>query len=235
MEKLSGVNIIITCEHAGIEVPEKYAGLFEAKQEVLYSHRGWDPGALDMATLLSAKLEASLFKYPYTRLLIEPNRSLGHPKLFSEFSKNLPQQAKDELIKNYYLKYRMMVKNEISKLILTDLPVAHLSIHSFTPVLEGKTRDVDIGILYDPGRNEERHYSGILKRVLKKNMPDIIVKMNQPYKGISDGFTTALRKCFTDDCYLGIELEITQRLMLKNLDDLSELIAFSVKEAFSDR
>ncbi len=232
MEKPLEVEIILTCEHAANVVPEKYARLFEGKQDVLHSHRGWDPGALELAVLLSAGLNVPLYTYPYTRLLIEPNRSLGHPKLYSEFSKILTRHDKDELIQRYYIPYREKIKSEISKRIKCNVCILHISIHTFTPVLGGIIRNVDIGILYDPARKEERNYSGILKRVLKKKLPGTIIKMNQPYKGISDGFTTALRKCFTETNYLGIELEINQKLLLNNTDELSGVIVSSVKEIF---
>jgi predicted N-formylglutamate amidohydrolase len=37
--------------------------------------------------------------------------------------------------------------------------------------------------------------------------------MNFPYSGRSDSHTTALRRRFSKDVYLGIELEINQRLL----------------------
>jgi len=231
MEKLSEVKIIITCEHAGKEVPGKYRELFAGHDEVINSHRGWDPGALELAKHISAALGVTFFAFPYTRLLIEPNRSIGHPKLFSEFSRKLPGDEKDELIRSFYLPYRNKVQTEISTLIKKNGPVLHLSIHSFTPVLSGVTRDVDIGILYDPGRKTEKFVAGELKRSLKRKSDGFKIRMNQPYKGASDGFTTVLRKQFSEENYLGIELEVNQGLLLNKAVEISGLLTASIVES----
>ena len=231
MEKLSRVNVIITCEHAGKEIPENYRALFAGFQDVVNSHRGWDPGTLELAKSISAKLDAPLFVYPYTRLLVEPNRSEGHPKLFSEFSKILPKKVKEDLLKEFYHPYRNKIITEISKLIKQKSPVLHLSIHSFTPVFDGKTRNIDIGILYDPGQKTEKFVAGILKKSLKRKSPGLKIRMNQPYKGKSDGFTTALRKRFDKKNYLGIEIEVNQKLLPDKTIELSGLLTASMNES----
>jgi hypothetical protein len=43
--------------------------------------------------------------------------------------------------------------------------------------------------------------------------PGLRVRRNYPYRGVADGFTTALRRRFPADLYLGIELEVNQRLL----------------------
>jgi predicted N-formylglutamate amidohydrolase len=75
--------ILITCEHGGHKVPLAWRHLFASRQETLQSHRGWDPGALALARQFAARMEATLFSSLVTRLLVELNRSLHHPGLFS--------------------------------------------------------------------------------------------------------------------------------------------------------
>jgi predicted N-formylglutamate amidohydrolase len=55
---------IITCEHASNRLPEKWAHLFEGAQDVLETHRGWDPGAIQIARVDSDRLGAKLFVFP---------------------------------------------------------------------------------------------------------------------------------------------------------------------------
>jgi len=74
--------LLISCEHAGNEVPDSYSTLFSDANEVLESHRGWDPGALEVAQFLVDQLQVQSFLMPVTRLLIEMNRSLDNPQLF---------------------------------------------------------------------------------------------------------------------------------------------------------
>lgn len=215
MEHLFSPEWIISCEHAGNLIPEQYEQYFWDADKILKSHRGWDPGAFQLAEFLSRKTGAQLFSYPYTRLFIDTNRSIGNPKLFSEFSRILINTEKQKVIEAYYLPYRNEVTESIRQKLKQKGTVIHISIHSFTPVLNGKKRDFEIGLLYDPSRILEKNVSRLWKSIIHKSYPDLRVRMNQPYKGVSDGFTTCLRKVFDLKSYLGIELEINQQLVFQ--------------------
>lgn len=209
------MEILLTCEHATNSIPEIFTGLFKNAAQVLESHRGWDPGALTIAGRLSADWNAPLFSYPWTRLLIEPNRSLHHPKLFSEFSGDLSDDQKNELISREYLPYRDKVKSRIRSGISGSRHILHISVHSFTPVMNGKKREVDIGLLFDPSRAREKNLCEQWKEKINKQMPELSVRFNQPYLGTDDGFITELRHTFSEDNYLGVELEINQLICQK--------------------
>jgi predicted N-formylglutamate amidohydrolase len=89
--------------------------------------------------------------------------------------------------------------------------VIHISCHSFAPEMDGKPRDADIGLLYDPGRPAE---AGLCRRwriALKEYAAALRARMNYPYTGRADGFTVYLRRRFPAANYLGIELEINQK------------------------
>ncbi len=88
----------------------------------------------------------------------------------------------------------------------------HISVHSFTPVLRGVRRSADIGLLYDSRRILEKELVKSWLWTLSLESPHR-VRRNYPYLGRSDGFTTALRRQFPAARYLGIELEINQRLL----------------------
>jgi predicted N-formylglutamate amidohydrolase len=200
---------IITCEHAGNTVPDLYANLFTGAGEILASHRGWDPGARDMAVALAEDLSAPLFLCETTRLLIEANRSAGHEQLYSEYTRHLSDADKQMLFANFYRPYREAVERTIASL---PTPVLHLSIHSFTPLWNGKERTVDIGLLFDPARQLENRFCTAWRDLLKKHTA-LRVEFNEPYQGIDDGFTTYLRTVFTDDAYGGIEVEVNQKFV----------------------
>jgi predicted N-formylglutamate amidohydrolase len=201
---------IITCEHAGHEVPEQYEKNFRAQSEILQSHRGWDAGAFQVAEFFSEYLSAPLYATHTTRLLVEANRSLDNPQLFSEFTKALPKADLKEILEQYYFPYRNAVEEDIT---VMNKPVIHLSFHSFTPVLHSIERQVDVGLLFDPARNLENHICEAWFRNLCMALPDKMIKLNEPYQGTDDGFTTYLRKRFPDDMYAGIEIEINQKFV----------------------
>ncbi|MGE0771529.1 MAG: N-formylglutamate amidohydrolase [Cyclobacteriaceae bacterium] len=202
--------LIITCEHAGNQVPPYWEGLFKEYREVLQSHQGWDPGAWPIAQAISAAAGAPLFGCHTTRLLIEPNRSIDNPQLFSRFSDSLSEEEKTKLINQIYLPYRQQVKTAIDQLAK---PVLHLSVHTFTPVWKGTPRTVDIGLLFDPTRNLEADISARMRRKLQMELPDLSIRFNEPYLGIDDGFTTYLRKQFSNERYAGVEIEVKQSLI----------------------
>ncbi|WP_340104061.1 N-formylglutamate amidohydrolase [Rhodohalobacter sp. 8-1] len=210
MESYSSHKFIITCEHASNRVPDKYAHLFTDAKEVLSSHRGWDPGAIVLAYTIYKAVRAPILSHPISRLLIEPNRSLHHPRLFSEFSKHLSNPEKENLINTYYLPYRKRAEEIIAATFTPTQQVIHLGIHTFTPTLNETVRNFDIGLLYDPSRSAEKEFCKRWKQSLVRENTSLKIKMNQPYQGKSDGFTTYLRRRLGDH-YLGIELEVNQR------------------------
>jgi len=204
------LQVVISCEHASNEVPVAYQALFQEAKADLNSHKGWDPGSLNIARYLGNQLHVKPFIYPYTRLLIEVNRSLDSDQLFSAYSKGLAMHEKDLLVHDYYQPYRDKVEAEIESLTKQG-PVLHLGIHTFEPFWNGQHREVEVGILFDPDRVYERRYAQLFREQLAGSR--FISRENEPYLGISDGFTTYLRTRFEEIRYLGIEIEVSQGLL----------------------
>jgi predicted N-formylglutamate amidohydrolase len=208
------MKIILTCEHGGNEIPKKYATYFKNREAVLKTHRGFDLGALDVFKHLKSLAEASFFSKT-SRLLIELNRSLHHKNLFSEFSKSLSKEEKLEVIKEY-TSYRNSVENAVQQLIYNKETVVHISVHSFTPVLNSAERNCDIGLLFDSRKTKEKEFCKLLKSEIIRKESTLKVRYNYPYLGKADGFTTSLRKQFPEN-YLGIEIEINQKFSNTNI------------------
>ena len=79
------------------------------------------------------------------------------------------------------------------------------------PILNGVTRTVDVGLLFDPSRKNETEFCRRYAEALEQYLPTMSIQFNAPYKGIDDGFPTYLRTVFPDECYIGIEVEINQK------------------------
>jgi predicted N-formylglutamate amidohydrolase len=226
---MSRRRLLITCEHAGNEIPENYKYIFKNADEDIKSHRGWDPGASIVASATGAALSLPVYLHSTTRLLVEANRSLKSPNLFSEYGKALQPSVKAFILDKYYHPYRNAVTEAISKSIENHFEVAHFSIHSFTPIWEGSKRTTDIGILFDPDRKPEAKLALQLQEKLKSLAPLLTIDMNEPYKGTADGFTTHLRTQFGVKSYSGIEIEINQRFYFNK--ELAS-INFLIQQAF---
>jgi predicted N-formylglutamate amidohydrolase len=201
---------VVSCEHAGNSIPDEYQHLFVGHEEVLASHRGWDPGAWEVAHHLASSLSVVPHKNLITRLLIEVNRSVGNTEVFSTFTDCLSSIEKKALMELIYLPYRSKIEREISEV---QDSVVHLSIHSFVPEWKGAVRPVEIGLLFDPARREETSFCDELKYLLEKHLRKFRIVYNEPYKGVDDGLTTYLRTRFSDSKYRGIEIELNQGLV----------------------
>ena len=143
---------IITCEHGGNRVPAPYRLLFRGQRALLDSHRGYDPGSLVMATALASAFAAPLVASTVSRLLIDLNRSIGHPQLFSAATRGAPAETRVQIVDKHYRPYRVQVERLVRQAIARGHRVIHISSHSFTAELDGKVRGTDVGLLYHPGR-----------------------------------------------------------------------------------
>ena len=200
---------IFTCEHGGNRIPRQYQHLFKGQARILQSHRGWDPGALQLARACARDCSVPLYFSQVSRLLVDLNRSARHRALFSGATRQLDSGEKRGICEQYYFPYRNRVETAIRDEPLR--PVIHLAFHTFTPELNGVVRKGDIGLLYDPARAAEKEFCMGLQAVLRQVFPSLAVRRNYPYRGSADGLTTCLRKRFPARAYLGIELEINQK------------------------
>lgn len=203
--------LLITCEHGGNSVPARYAPLFLGSGSLLHTHRGWDPGALLLARELAAELRAPLVQATTTRLLVDLNRSIGHPDLFSLITRNCGAAEKARILFMYYYPFRRRVDARIAAAARNGRRVVHISVHSFAPRLSGEVRRADIGLLYDPARRPERAFSRRLRATLNSADPSLVVRRNYPYRGAADGLATHLRRHYPARLYAGIELEVNQK------------------------
>lgn len=233
---VSATQYLVTCEHGGNQVPAAYADLFQGHEALLNSHRGHDPGALTLARELAAALQAPLVYSTVSRLLVELNRSPGHPRLFSDLMRHQPESVKQAILDQYYQPYRMQVEEKVQSAIENQHRIIHISSHSFTPELDGNIRNADIGLLYDPSRAKERKLCLHWQKALSQALPKVRVRRNYPYTGTSDGMCTFLRKYFSGDYYLGIELEVNQKYVVQDGADWQRLrsgIVESLMQALS--
>ena len=203
--------VLVTCEHGGNRIPRAYARHFAGHEAELASHEGHDTGALELARDLQRRFHAHLVYSTTSRLLVELNRSPGHPRLYSRITRPLPRAARHDLYMRYYLPYRKEVEASVADGLRRCRTVVHVSSHSFTPVLDGERRRADVGLLYDPSRPRELAFCLAWQAALRETLPALAVRRNYPYRGTADGLTTHLRRRFPRDRYIGVEIEVNQK------------------------
>jgi predicted N-formylglutamate amidohydrolase len=220
--------LLLTCEHGGNRIPPRYRGLFQHAEPELRSHRGYDIGALTLARRLQRTLHAPLIASVTSRLLVDLNRSLHHPDLFSDRTRQLNDTERAKIIDRFYRPHRERVEVTIAHWIRQRRTVLHLSIHSFTPRLRGVTRHADVGLLYDPGRAVEHILCQQWRSTLRE-ISGLRVRRNYPYRGNADGLTTYLRQRFPSG-YLGLELEVSNRLLdARRAQQTGQIISTSLR------
>lgn len=213
---MNTTSLVLTCEHAGNEIPEKYKDLFFGYEDILSTHRGYDLGVLSLAEYFARNLKVKLYKTKTTRLLVDTNRSLWRRTLFSEITRHLSKQQKETILTEYYYPHRKTITEQIKAEIQKGQKVLHIAFHSFTPFLNSKERTAELGFLYNPERKNEKEISRSWKKEMKKLLPDWRLHFNYPYRGKPDGLTAHFRKMFPDEKYLGVELEVNQKFVSKD-------------------
>jgi predicted N-formylglutamate amidohydrolase len=148
-----------------------------------------------------------------TRLLVDLNRSPHHPRVFSEWTRSLDRTGRAGLLASHHTPHRQHLAEAVGDVVAGGERLIHLGVHTFTPVLDGVARRADVALLYDPARPGERALCAGWAAALARRLPALAVRRNQPYRGATDGLTTWLRGLYPDAGYLGIEIEVNQRLL----------------------
>ncbi len=227
---------VITCEHGGNRIPAAYRSHFTQHKALLATHRGYDIGALTVAKDLARAFRAPLVTSTVSRLLVDLNRSIAHPRVFSSATRLAPASLRASIVEQHYLPYREQVETLVAQAVSSGQRVIHISSHSFTPELDGKLRTADLGLLYDPARQGEVSLCSRWKASLGDRAPELRVRRNYPYAGKGDGLTRHLRRRFSPRMYVGVELEVNQRIVLDAGAPwiaLRRMLVDSLREAFA--
>jgi predicted N-formylglutamate amidohydrolase len=200
--------VVLVCEHASARIPAVYRQLGLAG-DLATSHIAWDPGALETARYLADALDAVLVEGTVSRLIYDLNRPPESPGAMATVSErhevpgNRALQA-SERKRRVDLYYQPFV-SEVSRVLQAHhcTPVL-VTIHTFTPVYHGRTREVEIGVLHDA---DSRLADAMLDGASTFN-----VQRNQPY-GPDDGVTHTLQLHGLPGGLLNVMIEIRNDLV----------------------
>ncbi len=185
---------LIVCEHASNLIPARYGDLGLTPEDRV-SHAAWDPGALDLSRYLAEALDALLVACTISRLVYDCNRPPDADSAMPEQSerievpgnRDLSTADRAERVRTVYTPFCEMVAEVISARAARGQPTALITVHSFTPVYNGKERPTEIGILHDV---DPRLADAMLAASLK--VSHRLVERNRPY-GPEDGVTHSLQ------------------------------------------
>jgi predicted N-formylglutamate amidohydrolase len=174
---------VLLCDHASNRIPDEYHSFgFTADQ--LGLHVAWDPGALAVARLLSARLDAPLFWPDVSRLVIDCNRPLDAASLVVVESEGravpanlgLSTAERARRIERIHAPYHDAIDACLVRRHASGLATILVAIHSFTPVYLGKARRWQVGIVFD---EDDRMANALISGLAAD--PALTVGINEPY------------------------------------------------------
>ncbi len=185
---------LILCEHAAHAIPARYDGL-GLTPDAAISHAAWDPGARDLAVYLAGSLDATLIAATVSRLVYDCNRPPEAASAMPGKSElvevpgnaNLTDAQRAERTETVYRPFCAAVAGTIAGRQHRLQSTAIITVHSFTPVYYGETRETEIGILHD---TDTALADAMLRNTSKVSHRTI--HRNQPY-GPEDGVTHSLQ------------------------------------------
>lgn len=189
--------LVLVADHAFRDLPDEYGNLGLPPSE-FERHIAYDIGIETLVRELAARINAPAVMARFSRLLIDPNRGPDDPTLIRQLYDGtiipgnypLSPQERERRIKNFYEPYHDAVSAMIAS-VRSAFGAAPLviSLHSFTPFMQGQERPWHVGILWDRDWRAAR----FLLRMLRKE-PGLVVGDNEPYDGALHG-DTMYRHC----------------------------------------
>ena len=175
---------LLVCDHASCRFPAAL-GDMGLDPFARRCHLALDIGAGALTERLSESLGVTAVLAQYSRLVVDCNRQLLDPSAFLVFgdgifvpgNNNLGDAEKKRRSEAIYWPYHEAISNQVLRLRSIGPPPLFVSIHSFTPVLNGVYRSVEMGVLWDADEEVARIVIDELRSAGYK------VGDNEPYSG----------------------------------------------------
>jgi predicted N-formylglutamate amidohydrolase len=208
----AGGPFVFTCEHATRLLPE-----WDCEPEdrpVLEDHWGWDIGAADLTRALATLTGSFAVLSRFSRLVCDPNRSPHEPSFVVEaidgvtlsFNRDVGDAERDRRRRRYFDPFHDAIDQAIRSRKALPAPFHLCSIHSFTPSYLGRSRPMEVGVLFDVHHEHAWHLEGSLSEQGFESA------LNAPYSALDGLIYSAQRHGRTHDLpYL--ELEVRQDLI----------------------
>jgi predicted N-formylglutamate amidohydrolase len=190
-------------------MPDEYQGL-GLSAAYRSEHIAWDIGTAAVTEELAAQLSAPAVLSAASRLLVDCNRDLCDADFIPATSHGvaIPGNAgidrgeRARRLERFYEPYHAAIDA-----VLSGCPQALLlSVHSFTPELNGSVRAFDVGVLFD-GFN---HLADALADSISAT--GLAVRMNEPYSAL-DGLIFSARSHGREHGVPYLEIEINNRIL----------------------
>lgn len=205
--------LLLVCEHAGNLVPPPWRNLGLAAP-FLDTHFAWDIGGAALTLLLAERLAAPAIMANYSRLFLDLNRAPADWDCLRPDMGGIPVPGNLAATEEDGALREAIVRVPFDAAMRASLAArpAVVSVHTFTPVMGGKTRPTDIGVLW---RKECRMGHQALAELRRQQA--FMIGSNEPYDWhVSEGYT--LRHHGLDQGLACLYLEIRNDLLTTAAD-----------------
>ncbi|MGQ9365945.1 N-formylglutamate amidohydrolase [Azospirillum sp. A39] len=176
---------VLVCDHAHRAIPRSL-GTLGLTDEELSRHIAYDIGAADLTRRLSARFDATAVLSGYSRLVIDPNRSLEDPTAVPVVSDDvvipgnraLDAEGVRRRVDAIFRPYHEAVAAVLAGRRAAGTVPALVSVHSFTPSMRGVARPWHVGVLWD---HDPRIAAPLLERL--RALGRWCIGDNEPYSG----------------------------------------------------
>lgn len=177
--------VLIACDHASRCIPQNLGNLGVTDTD-LQTHVAWDIGAGDVARALGAILGVPVVLGSNSRLVVDCNRNLDDPTAFPATSDGIAVPGNtslgaDERARRadaFYWPYHHAIRDQLCVLEAVRAAPAVISVHSFTPAMNGVDRPWHVGALYDKDDRVADAFLAVMGQA-----SGVVVGDNQPYSG----------------------------------------------------
>lgn len=219
----SSVNspFLLVGDHAGGAIPAALGDLGLSEEE-RQRHIAIDIGVEALGKALAERLGAVFLSQTYSRLVVDCNRAPEDPGWVAEESDgtvvpgNFAPSMADRAARRVaiYEPYHTAIADELDLLQASGADPVLISLHSFTPVMAGKPRPWEIGVLHNGHRDD---FARGMLRLLRETPFE--VGDNEPYRMDTTDYTVPHHAFGRGLRY--VELEVRQDLLVENRNEVA--------------
>lgn len=209
-----GSPFLLIGDHAGAAIPGALGdmGLSAADRA---RHIAIDIGVYGLGHALARRLDAPFLHQSYSRLVIDCNRDPAHAGAIPALSDgtviggnaDLDLAEKAKRVRAIHRSYHQAMADLIAARTAAGRETILLSLHSFTPVLNGHVRPWNIGLLHWQGRTD--FALSMLDQL--QSIAGVVVGDNEPYAMDATDYTVPLHAFSNGLRYA--EIEVRQDLI----------------------
>ncbi|TWU31562.1 N-formylglutamate amidohydrolase [Novipirellula artificiosorum] len=202
------MSVLISCETGGDRTP---SWLIDSGNSTPHGSSSLgesllDPAARYAARKMAARLSVPLIENEYAADLVDVTRSARHRSVFPPSARRFGDETRHRLLAEIHHPYRQRIQTAIAELLHQHPVVVHLSIRSFVSRKNGTLRRTDVGLLYDPSREDEVDFCLDWIDEMYEEVPMVRVRRNYPRRGTTESLVTAMRSAFPEQTFIGIEV-----------------------------